>query len=79
MKLGKDLFYLYDEHHKKMISVEYCSDCGNKYYFYGIAKTIFETIREKKTAKEVIDFKERHNLFYDEEIEGQRTLDDFLS
>lgn len=78
MRLGKEPFYLYHEDGQKLIVVEYCRDCGNRYFFNGISKTIFEHINEKKTAHEVLDFKARHNLLYDYELGDQLSIDDLL-
>lgn len=77
MKLGKEPFYLYREDGQKVIVIEYCRDCGNRYFFNGIAKTIFEYINEKKTAKEVLEFKAVHNLYYEHELDMQKTIFDF--
>lgn len=76
MKLGKEPFYLYREDGTKVIVVEYCRDCGNRYYFNGIAHTIFEHIADKCTAKEVLEFKATHNLSYEYELDMQKTIFD---
>lgn len=78
MKLGKEPFYLYRQDGQKVIVVEYCRDCGDRYFFNGLAKTIFENMNEKRTAKEVIEFKDVHNLFYEGELKDQMTLTDLL-
>lgn len=61
-----DEFYLADEQGRKMISVEYCRGCGDRYYFYGIKGTEFENMREKLNAREIKHFKEQNNLFIKE-------------
>lgn len=78
MKLGKEPFYLYREDGQKVIVIEYCRDCGNRYFVNGIAKTIFEHINDKKTAKQILEFKAVHNLYYDYELGDQMTLEDLL-
>lgn len=61
-----DEFYLVDERGRKIISVEYCRGCGDRYYFYGIKGTEFENIREKLNAREINRFKEQNNLYVKE-------------
>lgn len=78
MRLGKEPFYLYREDGTKVIVVEYCRDCGNRYFVNGIAKTIYEHINEKKKAKEILEFKATHNLFFEKELGDQMTLEDLL-
>lgn len=77
MKLGKDGFYLYDQYGKKMIYVKYCNECGNKYFFEGVEKTIFETIKDRRTAKEILEFKGVHNLMYEKELGTQKSIFDY--
>ena len=77
MKLGKEPFYLYREDGQKVIVIEYCRDCGNRYFVNGIAKTIFEHINDKKTAKQTLEFKAVHNLYYEHELDMQKTIFDF--
>lgn len=55
-------FYLVNEFDEKIVSVEYCRGCGDKYYFYGIKGTQFEDMRVKLNAREIFEFMEENNL-----------------
>lgn len=77
MKLEKE-FYLYTDDGKKVINVTYCRDCGDRYFFRGLAKTIYEPMNEKFTQKQILDYKARHNLMFEKELGDQMTLESFL-
>ena len=77
MAFKENEFYLYREDGSKVINITYCRDCGNRYFVRGLAKTIYETLNEKWQEKQILEYKAIHNLYYEQELETQKTIFDF--
>lgn len=77
MAFKENEFYLYREDGSKVINITYCRDCGNRYFVRGLAKTIYETLNEKWQEKRILEYKAIHNLYYEQELETQKTIFDF--
>ena len=78
MAFKENEFYLYREDGSKVINITYCRDCGDRYFVRGLAKTIYETLNEKWQEKQILEYKAIHNLYYEQELGDQMTLEKFL-
>lgn len=77
MGFKENEFYLYREDGSKVLHVSYCRECGNRYYVRGLVKTIFEKVNERWDKRRILEYKGIHNLYYEEELQSQKTIFDF--